>query len=792
VGIELPAELAGIARRVGAHWPEADEDAMQKQADAWREAARGLRSLASEADATAAAAVASMTGEAAEQAARAWSEFVAPDAGLLTGTARAAEQAADRLEHAARQVGAAKVEIIRQLADAARTEEAAAAAADGGHPEALLTVRNLHTAVAANVTAITESLAGAVADTAREVDASPVLDPLTGSRGPGSLLAAVSGVPDVVSGSLDAVDRTADRWTDEATDALDELADFDDGPLGLVRDRVPDVAGQVADVSERAVDVRDRLSDVPASVDEVADRVREAPDRIGDVHDLVAGRVADVLHGREVVDAGERAVPDDVVSRDDAGGGHEPSHGVEPGGGDVPTPPMGNQVPAWMSAPTPPMGFTAPHPHQGPPGQTSLAGFVEGVSAPGPPLVPPAGGPPQPAGGFGSAPVTGLGGPPLAAPGAAPPAGGYPGVVGGTPGQPGQQPHPAQPPGRPPGGGARAADGNVANRPAPPPAGWQGPITGRPVAPNVPATGLKSGVVQPQPEPHPRPGPPQEQPAYGTPRKDRASIVALFRVHMFPLGHLPVASSKPSRQLPPRRHDPDEFLSRFPPYDHPRSSVFDDAEVLPERAVPSPGLPWDHPALTALFERYDPLAGMDSDEWQRRYLVADREPPEYAWPPAEACPEGCHEPGEAVMLGEGTVIDRFGTPRGRVFHPGGTAYRLRSLPPPGPDTRYRRYRVLRPMPVWRGTVAPWFGQPGGAERLRAVYPADDLVVLGYLREITDELTGDDTGQATGAGAAGQAGDRVEASGAASEAAAADTGAGGGSGQAPAEQTEGTR
>jgi hypothetical protein len=44
--------------------------------------------------------------------------------------------------------------------------------------------------------------------------------------------------------------------------------------------------------------------------------------------------------------------------------------------------------------------------------------------------------------------------------------------------------------------------------------------------------------------------------------------------------------------------------------------------------------------------------------------------------------------------------------------------------------------VLRALPVWRATSAPWFGQPGGGVRYRAGYPAADLVAMGYLAEIT--------------------------------------------------------
>ncbi|MGH3432680.1 MAG: hypothetical protein ACRDQB_07575, partial [Thermocrispum sp.] len=96
MGIELPAELTGIAERTGAQWPEADEDAMQEQAVAWRDAAKGLRTLATDADTSAAGALEGMVGDAGDQARRAWSGFVDADSGSLTTAARGADQAADR------------------------------------------------------------------------------------------------------------------------------------------------------------------------------------------------------------------------------------------------------------------------------------------------------------------------------------------------------------------------------------------------------------------------------------------------------------------------------------------------------------------------------------------------------------------------------------------------------------------------------------------------------------------------------------------------------------------------
>ncbi|MGH3466617.1 MAG: TNT domain-containing protein, partial [Thermocrispum sp.] len=253
------------------------------------------------------------------------------------------------------------------------------------------------------------------------------------------------------------------------------------------------------------------------------------------------------------------------------------------------------------------------------------------------------------------------------------------------------------------------------------------------------------------PAPEPRQQQPPQQPALGTPRQDRAGIVALFLVHMFPIGHLPVATSEPARQLPPPAHGVDPFAAlRFEPHDHPRSAVFDDAEAHPGRADDAEGLSTSHPAVAATLGLYDALAGLHERDWDRRYLVKDDpRAPEYAWPPGEAFPEGCYEPGEPVMLEPGTLLDRFGDPHGRVFGEDGAAYRKRSLPPPGAQARYRRYRVLLELPSWRGITAPWFGQQGSGVRYRTVYPARDLVVLGYLQDVTDSIESTESGPQAG-------------------------------------------
>ncbi|TNC20658.1 WXG100-like domain-containing protein, partial [Amycolatopsis alkalitolerans] len=196
MGIELPPELADVAAATGLSWPQADEDKLRAQADAWRGAQSKLHSLAADADHTAGGAIGALSGPSADAARTMWSDFVHPDKGKLTLAAQGAGAAADRLTHAADQVGSAKVEMIRQLTDAAKNQDAAHAAASAGHPSALLGVDTVLHGTAANLSSLTHGLAGAIGPGGG--GRPELVDPNPGVHSPhgqGGLLSAVTGVP---------------------------------------------------------------------------------------------------------------------------------------------------------------------------------------------------------------------------------------------------------------------------------------------------------------------------------------------------------------------------------------------------------------------------------------------------------------------------------------------------------------------------------------------------------------------------------------------------------------------
>ncbi|KAH7159627.1 hypothetical protein B0J13DRAFT_539287 [Dactylonectria estremocensis] len=74
-----------------------------------------------------------------------------------------------------------------------------------------------------------------------------------------------------------------------------------------------------------------------------------------------------------------------------------------------------------------------------------------------------------------------------------------------------------------------------------------------------------------------------------------------------------------------------------------------------------------------------------------------------------------------MVLEVGTLVDRFGSEYGQYVSAAAAPYSQRALPPSNLDTNpnapdfpynYHVYKVLKPLTVVGGPIAPWFGQPG--------------------------------------------------------------------------------
>ncbi|MGH3760916.1 glycohydrolase toxin TNT-related protein [Actinophytocola sp.] len=933
MGIELPPELTDVAAQAGVAWPEADEEAMARQAQAWREAATSMSTVTTDADTTVRGALGSVRGDTGTAATQHWQTFVEPDSGHLTSTVRGMNDAADRLEHAAGQVGAAKVEIVRNLVSLAQNSDAAHSAAAAGHPMALAGLETAINGTSANVANIESHLVDAVRP-ASGVDMSGVRDAVDanpGTHGPrpltGALTDTTRGATDLVANTAHGASNLVGDTGHGAAGVVDgghgsggsgpagaagnlvgdtvrggaELvgstghgaADLGRGAAGLVGDTGHGAAGLVADTGRGAAEVvgeagRGAVGDVGHGVaglvgdtgrgaaglvgeagrgagevvgeagrGAVGDTGRGAAGVVSDVGQGTAGVVGDAGRGAaEVVGEAGRAAAGDAAPGpanlvgDAPGIGHggnlvgDAVHAVAGGAGNV----GGGYGDPEITGPVPfdsSWGLSLDEDRPTPPtGQTVQAGFAGGVELAGanpvanlPPAAPVVGGAPAPGaspGNLGGSPILGGGGPAFggapgapapgvvggpisggAAPGGHAPGGARPtpgGAIGGAPGVPaagaarpvlgGAMPGAGTPtvPGTPaaPGdtgravgegagrqgsGGAAgaAAPGAGTQRPVPGAPGIGAPGTGAPGtgAPRTggpgiggpgsggPAGGVPGAVAAGGGRsdaflPEPRKGgysaavPPASPAAAAAEAADQDEALALFWVHMFPIGHMPVAADRPARQLPAPPAELDYAAGlRFGPGDHPRADLVDSAErraALHEGVAPlepSGALPADSPRVTELAAGHDPLGGENERDWERRYLVRfgsvtphgiSREGVEFAWPPGEQYPEGGSAEAEAEVLEEGAELDRFGRWEGRVFAAAGTPFAQRSLPPAHLELGYRRYRVLRPLPVWRAMSAAWFAQTGGGIRYRTTHSAMELVALGYLADITADVS----------------------------------------------------
>ncbi|MFC7341450.1 glycohydrolase toxin TNT-related protein [Saccharopolyspora griseoalba] len=619
MGIELPAELAGVAEKAGVRWPEADEDRMRESATAWREAARSIESLAGDADTTAQGALRAFRGEAADAAGREWRGFVEED-GLLPVSARRCTAAADRLDDAAQRIGETKVELVRELTALARRTDVAEQAAKAGHPQALAAVDSEIRGATVNLARLHETLATAVGPE------------------PGAVVEAGTRAIGNEKSTVDELARGAEPGAPEAA--------------GRVVGGVQESVGEVAAGAQHAMD-----GAPPGGAGEVAPTVEESGEAVRDAADPSTGPIP-------------------------VSGGSGPA-GPSPAA-DPATAPHGVQS-AWAAAP----------------GQPAQPPVAQPPQAYGPP--------PAQQGGYFAAP------------------GGTAGPNAGATGQP--PPHAAGP--RAPGPGAYGQVG------APVPPG-RGATPHRAGPPNQQ---VQRAPLMPPHNPPQAPSHAPESPQRGLRNGPRNADAVAIVLHQFPIGHLPVASHGASRQLPPPSTGEPRAGLNFPPQDHPESRLVDDADALAgigsgelyreaqrerrERGDPE-RLPED------LLAGYDELGELSELEWEQRYTAGGSR----AWPPSEQFPEGGHEAGEPVVLEPETELDLLGDGAGRIFHAAGTPFAQRSLPPGHAEREHRSYRVVRPLPVWRSVVAPWFEQPGGGLRYRATCSANDLVGLGWLVELT--------------------------------------------------------
>ena len=90
---------------------------------------------------------------------------------------------------------------------------------------------------------------------------------------------------------------------------------------------------------------------------------------------------------------------------------------------------------------------------------------------------------------------------------------------------------------------------------------------------------------------------------------------------------------------------------------------------------------------------------------------------------------------EKYEIPQGSIIDRYGYSGGSFASPKGTSYEARSLAPGTENKPYTAYEVIKPLETLKGTTAPYFDQVGGGIQYKFDKSIQELIDLGYLKEI---------------------------------------------------------
>ncbi|CCH35025.1 glycohydrolase toxin TNT-related protein [Actinosynnema sp. NPDC047251] len=132
MGIEIPSEVTWLFPIVvGQSWPEGDETALRRMADAYRTAAQGVKSVIDEANGAASTVMASQTGEAVGRFEEYWKKFADGDESYLPKLQKICEQLAESCDNTALEVEYTKLSIIASLIALAIEIAALVAAAFG-------------------------------------------------------------------------------------------------------------------------------------------------------------------------------------------------------------------------------------------------------------------------------------------------------------------------------------------------------------------------------------------------------------------------------------------------------------------------------------------------------------------------------------------------------------------------------------------------------------------------------------------------------------------------------------
>jgi uncharacterized protein YukE len=115
VGLVLPAELQWLEWIVGSDWPEGDETAMRRGAQAWVDVATDINELIGDLQATAAKVLGTVDGEGAEAFRKYFGTYVSTDPQCLPKLSKACEALGQALNSGANEIEYAKYMFIALL-----------------------------------------------------------------------------------------------------------------------------------------------------------------------------------------------------------------------------------------------------------------------------------------------------------------------------------------------------------------------------------------------------------------------------------------------------------------------------------------------------------------------------------------------------------------------------------------------------------------------------------------------------------------------------------------------------
>ncbi|WP_053615744.1 TNT domain-containing protein [Nocardiopsis sp. NRRL B-16309] len=218
------------------------------------------------------------------------------------------------------------------------------------------------------------------------------------------------------------------------------------------------------------------------------------------------------------------------------------------------------------------------------------------------------------------------------------------------------------------------------------------------------------------------------------------AAAALALLVLAPPAHAHAAASAPPSPTPP---SPVPALAGEPMEECPLLDPPPTAEERAEYVCGDPRLgPADLPEegpVARLVEGYEPFGGLWPVEFLDEWYLEDQVDPDtgqtwsgWNYPEHDGFVVVDGEPvNELRALEPGTMLDRFGSPRGTFLAPAGAPFAERALPPDslntwpgGAEHNYNCYEVLTGVTALVGPIAPHFEQPGGGEQL--LVPADEL------------------------------------------------------------------